>query len=319
MKKITTQILTPISTDIQTAAQLLHNSAIVSFPTETVYGLGADARNSTAVAKIYAAKQRPSFNPLIVHVNNLAHAEKYALFTDRFRRLADIFWPGPISFVLPIAPNSNLSELVTAGLNTIAIRVPNNLTALALLDQFNGPIAAPSANISGKVSSTTAAHVLYEMNGKIDAIIDGGPCNIGLESTIIAEGENITLLRSGGIPLENLEQVLNQKLSLINPTDSPTSPGQLTSHYAPKLPLRNNILSPKPTEAYLGFGTKDGDFNLSPSGDLIEAASNLFSYLRQIDDFAILHKKTAISVAPIPINGLGLAINDRLQRAGAIR
>lgn len=295
------------------AANLLQSGRLVAFPTETVYGLGADARNGAAVAAIYAAKGRPSFNPLIVHVASLEHAQALAHFNDDALNLAQAFWPGPLSLVVPLKEGHGLSSLVTAGLDTVAIRVPAQALARALLEQADCPIAAPSANPSGQISPTTAAHVLAGLSGRIDAVLDGGPCQVGLESTIVGTTP-LQLLRPGGLPREALEAAIGTSLADdLNP-DKPSAPGQLTSHYAPNAAV---LLNQTKGALMLGFGAVDGHLNLSRAGDLQEAAANLFAMLRQIDQRA--DGDTTICVAPIPMTGLGLAINDRLTRAAAPR
>ena len=307
-----TQRLSP--RDIPFAASVLRNGGLVAFPTETVYGLGADARNSTAVAGIFAAKERPQFNPLIVHVADIEAVEKIAVIPPKARAVAAAFWPGPLTLVLPARPDSGLSDLVTAGLDTVAVRIPANPIALQLLKEFGGPIAAPSANPSGKISPTTAGHVLDGLSGKIDAVIDGGHCEVGLESTIIGFNDGPVLLRAGGLPIELLNAVLGSKIAL-NTDDKITAPGQLTSHYAPKAMLRINAEAPEPNEAWLGFGPHNFNapsLNLSQSRDLTEAAANLFAHLHALDKIS-----ARIAVAPIPNTGLGLAINDRLERAAS--
>lgn len=298
--------------DLPKAAKLLQDGRLVAFPTETVYGLGADARNGQAVAAIYAAKGRPSFNPLIVHVATMAQAETLAHFDDDARALAQAFWPGPMSLVLPLRDGHGLSSLVTAGLDTVAIRMPAQALSRDLLALADCPVAAPSANPSGQISPTTAAHVLAGLSGRIDAVLDDGPCEVGVESTIVATNP-VRLLRPGGLPVEALEAAIGQPLSRdLNP-DTPTAPGQLTSHYAPDAPVLLNQTDGSPM---LGFAAINGALNLSPAGDLHEAAANLFAMLREMDEIA---QGDTIHVAPIPMTGLGLAINDRLSRAAAPR
>lgn len=300
------------------AAAILSAGGLVAFPTETVYGLAADARNGQAVARVYAAKGRPSFNPLIVHVADLNAARAYAVFNDLALQIADGFWPGPLSLVLPLAENHGLSDLVTAGLDSVAIRIPQHPVAQALLHSFNGPLAAPSANPSGRISPTNAAHVLSDMSGKVDAVLDGGACNVGLESTILKiDSSGVSLLRAGGVATEEIETVLGQVIAKPNAPKTPQSPGQLQSHYAPKAQVRLNAETLQNDEILLGFGpdSEGAALNLSPTGDLVEAAANLFGYLRALDAM----KKDCIAVSPIPMSGLGLAINDRLQRAAAPR
>ncbi|SDX28441.1 L-threonylcarbamoyladenylate synthase [Litoreibacter albidus] len=311
MVNISTKTLS--AADLAKAAKMLQDGKLVAFPTETVYGLGADARNGTAVAAIYAAKGRPSFNPLIVHVPSLEAAQELADFDDDALALAQAFWPGPVSLVAPLKAGHGLSSLVTAGLDTVAIRVPEHALARDLLTLAGCPVAAPSANLSGQISPTTAAHVLSGLQGRIDGVVDDGPCAVGVESTIVATNP-ARLLRPGGLPVEALEAALGHPLGRDLTPDKPSAPGQLTSHYAPRAQMRLNQTD---GALVLGFGPVDGALNLSRSGDLLEAAANLFSMMRQIDDMA--DGDTLISVAPIPMTGLGLAINDRLSRAAAPR
>ena len=308
-------ILSPDVAGLARAAAVLANGGLVSFPTETVYGLGADARNDQAVAGIYAAKGRPSFNPLIVHLPDQAAAEGLCVFNDDARRLAGAFWPGALTLVLPLRPDAGISKLVTAGLDTLAVRVPDHPVAQGLLRAFGGPVAAPSANPSGRVSPTTAAHVAAGLGNRINALVDGGACGVGLESTIVSCVGRPALLRAGGIPAEALEACLGQPLALPDDPETPVSPGQLASHYAPQGQVRLNVTQPAAGEVYLGFGPGAADLNLSPSGDLTEAAARLFDCLHQLDAMGAQR----IAVAPIPDHGLGRAINDRLRRAAAPR
>ncbi|WP_224824915.1 L-threonylcarbamoyladenylate synthase [Cognatishimia sp. MH4019] len=310
MNPVSTQRLAPTREGITDAAALLQKGALVAFPTETVYGLGADATNGQAVASIFAAKNRPSFNPLIVHVPDLETAETLVEFPQTARDIAQAFWPGPLTLVLPVKPGA-VSDLVTAGLPTLAIRLPAHPLAQELLRQANRPIAAPSANPSGAISPTTADHVIAGLDGQIAAILDGGPCAVGLESTILGFDPAPTLLRPGGLPQEALEAALGAPLLTRQP-DTPNAPGQLASHYAPDATVRLNITETDGT--LLGFGAMQSTLNLSPAGDLTEAAANLFAYLRQLDTGTDI-----IHVAPIPETGLGRAINDRLRRAAAPR
>jgi L-threonylcarbamoyladenylate synthase len=300
--------------DITRAAELLRAGALVAFPTETVYGLGADATNDRAVAGIFAAKGRPSFNPLIVHVPDLKSALKIAVFDDMALTLAEAFWPGALTLVLPQRPDAGIAPLVSAGLPTIALRVPDHPLAQALLRACDTPIAAPSANPSGRISPTTAAHVAAGLSGKIAAILEGGPCPVGLESTIVTTQPHPTLLRPGGLSSDALEGLLGQKLAHRNTKVALNAPGQMASHYAPKASLRLNANRCEKDELLLGFGSVEADLNLSPSGNLIEAAANLFSHLHQLDAM-----NKPIAVSPIPQTGLGRAINDRLRRAAAPR
>jgi L-threonylcarbamoyladenylate synthase len=315
-----TQTLRPTEEGYDLAASLLQGGGLVAFPTETVYGLGADACNGTAVARIYAAKGRPSFNPLIIHVADLKTAQKFATFDDLALSLADKFWPGPLTLVVPVKSGSGLSELVTAGLETVAIRVPAHPVARALLSAFGGAIAAPSANPSGSISPTRATHVREGLNGRIDAILNGGKCDVGVESTIVMPKDGTCyLLRSGGVPEEDISEFIGKPLPSQSDQNSPKSPGQLESHYAPTARLRMNAQTAGDDEHMIGFGAVEGQLNLSPSGDLVEAAANLFAYLHMADEDAGTLGKSKIAVAPIPMQGLGVAINDRLQRASAPR
>ena len=318
----TTEILKPDAQGISRAADLLRAGRLVAMPTETVYGLGADARNGRAVAGIFEAKGRPRFNPLIVHVTGLEAALKLADLPELALRLARAFWPGPLTLVAPVRADAGIADLVTAGLPTIAVRVPAHPLARALLQAFGGPVAAPSANLSGQVSPTTAAHVIEALGGRIAAILDGGACPVGLESTILGfDGDRPVLLRPGGLAVETIEKALDCEVNLDH-GDAITAPGQLASHYAPGAGLRLNAARPTPGEGWLGFGPDPSGIsgprlNLSPNGDLTEAAANLFAHLRLLD--AMLSRGDTIAVAPIPEHGLGRAINDRLMRAGAPR
>lgn len=315
MPKTTTEVLPANAGGIARAAQLLREGGLVAFPTETVYGLGADARNGEAVARIFEAKGRPRFNPLIVHLDDAAQARKIALFNDTAERLARAFWPGPLTLVLPLRPGAGLSALVSAGLETVALRVPEHPLAQALLKEFAGPVAAPSANVSGRISPTRAEHVLEGLGGRLEAVLDGGPCAVGLESTIIGLAPGPVLLRPGGLPVEVIEDCLGMPLGRGEEGAKPSAPGQLASHYAPQAAMRLNAEAAAPGELLLGFGDMACDLNLSPSGDLVEAAANLFHHLRQLDALGA----GKIAVAPIPERGLGRAINDRLRRAAAPR
>lgn len=309
------QIITPDTVGFATAADILRSGGLVAFGTETVYGLGADARNDTAVAGIYAAKGRPSFNPLIVHVGDIAAAEKYCVFNDEARALAAAFWPGAITLVLPLRTGAGISKLVTAGLETLAIRVPDHAVAQNFLENFDGPVAAPSANLSGRISPTNAGHVIAGLDGKIDAVIESGPCGVGVESTIVSCVGAPAILRAGGIPNEAIAACLGRPVALPDDPDTPQSPGQLASHYAPKGQVRLNATHVESDEILLGFGAVDATLNLSPAGDLTEAAAHLFAYLHQLDAM----DAARIAVSPIPDHGLGRAINDRLKRAAAPR
>ncbi len=304
------------SVNIAAAVAALERGELVAFPTETVYGLGADATNDQAVARVYEAKGRPSFNPLISHVSGLAAAEALGIFSAGARELADAFWPGPLTIVVPRTPQCPVSLLASAGLPSIALRVPRHPVALQLLTAFGRPVVAPSANMSGRTSPTTAAHVHAALGGKVAMLLDGGPCAVGLESTVVSflDGEP-AILRPGGVAREEIARSLGSTISETAKAASPHAPGQLESHYAPRARLRLNVTKPALGEAYLGFGTHGGDFNLSPGGNLVEAAANLFRLLHDLD--ALGH--AAIAVAPIPVTGLGEAINDRLSRAAASR
>jgi L-threonylcarbamoyladenylate synthase len=310
-----TEILGTSDQDLIHAADLLKAGELVSFPTETVYGLGADARNGTAVAAVYEAKGRPSFNPLIAHVHSVEAAQDLVQWNDLADRLAEAFWPGPLTLVLPLREGHGVSGLVTAGLSTLAVRVPAHPTALRLLEHVGGPVAAPSANPSGRISPTTAAHVLAGLNGKIAAVVDDGPCAVGVESTILGlAGPEVVLLRPGGLATEEIEAVLGKSLMQRDVADPLTAPGQLLSHYAPQASVRLNASTAREGELLLGFGPMGCDLNLSETADLSEAAANLFDHLHRLDAMG-----RPIAVAPVPDRGLGVAINDRLQRAAAPR
>jgi L-threonylcarbamoyladenylate synthase len=293
----------------------LSDGALAAFPTETVYGLGADATNPHAIAALYAAKGRPRFNPLIAHVRDFADAQTHAHLSATAEALAARFWPGPLTLVAPRRAHSAVCELACAGLATIALRAPAHPVAQALLQAFGAPIAAPSANRSGKLSPTRADHVEADLGDAAALVLDGGACPIGIESTIVAAGEDgaLTLLRAGAISRAEIEAVSG-------PLHAPThegvaAPGMLASHYAPRAALRLNAVAAEPGEAMLGFGAIAGDASLSPRGDVQEAAANLYAALRALDAAGA----AAIAVAPIPEAGLGEAINDRLRRAAAPR
>ena len=308
---------------IEKAGAALREGRLVAFPTETVYGLGADATNERAVASIFEAKGRPTFNPLIVHVASIDAAKALVRFTPEAEKLAQAFWPGGITLVLPRLGNSPLSLLVSAGLDTVAIRVPAHPLAQKLLKAAGCPIAAPSANASGEISPTRAAHVMQSL-GHADAlslVLDGGACPLGLESTVIGFPANgrPTLLRPGAVAREAIEKVLGAKLDeadVASGEEGRSSPGQLASHYAPNAKLRLNVEKPAANELWLGFGPDQPEaaLNLSPTGDLGEAAANLFAMLRELDAQA---EGRGLAVAPVPREGLGEAINDRLTRAAA--
>lgn len=308
---------------IRRAADLLREGRLVAFPTETVYGLGADARNDRAVARIFEAKGRPRFNPLIVHLPDIDAVARVAALGDAAERLAVAFWPGPLTLVLPLREDAGISPLVSAGLSTVAIRVPAHPLAQALLRAFGGPVAAPSANPSGRISPTRAEHVLAGLGGRIAAVLDGGACPVGVESTIVdVTGSGAPrLLRPGGLPLEALEDCLGGPVAPAPPPaeNAPTAPGQLASHYAPRGAVRLNTGAPAEAEVFIGFGPgqEGADFNLSPTGDLVEAAANLFHMLHAAD--ALAGPGGSIAIAPVPDHGLGRAINDRLRRAAAPR
>jgi L-threonylcarbamoyladenylate synthase len=303
------------------AARLIRAGELVAFPTETVYGLGGDATSETAVARIFAAKGRPHFNPLIVHVPGLAEAETLAVFDERARIAARRFWPGPLSLVLMRRADSGLSLLASAGLDSVALRAPAHAVAQAMLRAAGRPIAAPSANRSGRVSPTTAAHVAAELGDGIAMILDGGACPVGIESTVLdLTGPTPALLRPGGVTLEQLTEIFGHIETSPPGENTPRAPGRLPSHYAPGLPLRLDAVSARPGEALLAFGPEPPPgfaemLCLSRSGDLAEAAANLFLMLRQLDR----PEFTGIAVMPIPDEGLGRAINDRLRRAAAPR
>ena len=311
---MTSRILTADTDAIARAAELLRDGELVAFPTETVYGLGADATSAAAVEAIFTAKGRPARNPLIAHVADAEAARREALFDDRAERLAARFWPGPLTLVLPRSAGSSLVPAVSAGLDTVALRVPSHVTALALLQAAGVPVAAPSANPSGYLSPTTAEHVADALGERVALILDGGACPIGLESTVVdLSGPTPRLLRPGAAPRAAIEAEVGP---LAAPTDEAArSPGMLESHYAPHLPLRLNAERPLPGEAFLGFGPGNATsaLNLSPAGDLDEAAANLYAMLHALDRAEF----TGIAVMSIPDDGAGTAINDRLRRGAA--
>jgi L-threonylcarbamoyladenylate synthase len=323
-----TQILPANEASAAAAARCLAAGGLVAFPTETVYGLGADAGNAAAIARLYQAKGRPSFNPLIAHVRDLAAARRIARFDPLAVMLAEAFWPGPLTLVLPRAEGCPVADLATAGLDTVAIRVPAHPVARDILRAFGGAVVAPSANLSGHVSPTTAAHVQADLAGRIDLIVDGGPVEVGVESTIVGCFDAPMLLRPGGVPRGAIERLLGRTLAQppedTDPgTDQPLAPGMLASHYAPRTPVRLNADTVLAGEALLAFGpaaVPGADaatkvLNLSGRGDLDEAAANLFGYLRALDSSGA----RAIAVMPVPHEGLGEAINDRLRRAAVGR
>jgi L-threonylcarbamoyladenylate synthase len=296
---------------ITAAAQLLHAGQIVAIPTETVYGLAADAHNAEAVARIYAAKGRPDFNPLIVHVSDKAAAKMLATFNDVAEQLADAFWPGPLTLVLPLRPDAPIARAVTAGLPTIAIRCPAHPVMQALLAKAGLSLAAPSANRSGSVSPTRAGHVLAGLGGAVPMILDGGPCAAGLESTIVAvRDDGWQILRPGPVTSVEIENIIGSA-PLHSTSGSIEAPGQMASHYAPSKPVRLNVTAAEPGEYLIGYGAVAGNANLSASSDLAEAAANLFDALHNADASTAI----TIAVAPIPHEGIGIAINDRLARA----
>jgi L-threonylcarbamoyladenylate synthase len=318
-----TQILPAGEAAVAAAACSLAEGGLVAFPTETVYGLGADATNPAAIARLYQAKGRPSFNPLIAHVGDLRAGMRIGRFDARAIALANAFWPGPLTLVLPKTNDCPIADLATAGLDTIAIRVPAHPVARAILHAFGGPVVAPSANLSGHLSPTTAAHVQSDLAGRIDLIVDGGAVAVGVESTIVGCFDELVLLRPGGVPRGEIERVLGR--SLLQPDDAdngsgqPLAPGMLASHYAPRTLVRLNAERIEAGEALLAFGpaavpevnAATAVMNLSARGDLAEAAANLFGYLRALD----AKGARAIAVMPVPHHGLGEAINDRLRRA----
>ena len=296
---------------ITAATQLLMAGQIVAIPTETVYGLAADAQNAEAVARIYAAKGRPDFNPLIVHVRDQKAAEKLGVFNATAQALAEAFWPGPLTLVLPLQPDAPIARAVTAGLPTIAIRCPAHPVMQALLLKSGLSLAAPSANPSGSISSTRADHVLKGLGGAVPMVLDGGSCSAGLESTIVAVREDgWQILRPGPVTSEDIENVIGYA-PLAAANGFIEAPGQMASHYAPSKPVRLNVIASEPDVYLIGFGAIAGDDNLSGTGDLAQAAAHLFAALHRADASAAV----AIAVAPIPHEGIGIAINDRLARA----
>jgi len=302
---------------ISQAVEILNSQKVVAMPTETVYGLAGDATSDLAVARIFETKERPEFNPLIIHIWDIAQIELIGTFSPAAQVLAKAFWPGPLTLVIPLHPTSPLSKLAGAGLNTIAVRMPHHPVALELLRLFRNPLAAPSANKSGRISPTESSHVGLSLGSHVP-VLEGGRCIVGLESTIVDVSSEIPyLLRHGAILKDQMEALLDQPImdkTVPEKGGKILSPGQMLSHYAPRLPLRMNVMTPHPTEAFLGFGlTENATLNLSPIGHLTEAAANLFSMLHTLDRPSY----RGIAVAPIPQTGLGLAINDRLKRAAA--
>ena len=323
-----TRILPAGAAATAAASQVLAEGGLVAFPTETVYGLGADAANAAAIAHLYQAKGRPAFNPLIAHVGDLDAARKIARFDAVALRLAETFWPGPLTLVLPKAQNCPVAELATAGLDTVAIRVPAHAVARDILRAFGGAVVAPSANLSGHVSPTTAAHVRGDLEGRIDLIVDDGAVEVGVESTIIGCFDRPMLLRPGGVPRAAIERVIGRALArppqvAESETDQPLAPGMLASHYAPRARVRLDAEQVEAGEALLAFGPDKISgvdsavtvLNLSVSGDLDEAAANLFGHLRALDASGA----GTIAVMPVPNEGLGEAVNDRLRRAAVGR
>lgn len=320
-----TRILEADPDGLDQAARILAGGGLVAFPTETVYGLGADGRDAGAVAALYAAKGRPRFNPLIAHLPGLGQARRQGVFDRDALALAAAFWPGPLTLVVPTAPACEVCDLARSGLGSVALRVPAHPLARALLEAAGFPVVAPSANRSGRISPTDCAHVLSDLEGRIDAVVAGGACAVGLESTIVAcLGAGPRLLRPGGVPREAVERVLGRRLvDLAEDPARPLAPGALASHYAPGAAVRLDASAVAPGEAVLLFGAaaprglEDARLalNLSPAGDLAEAAATLFAWLRRLDATGA----ATIAVAPIPDHGLGEAINDRLRRAAAQR
>lgn len=322
MQTLATKIHADDAAGIAMAAAIIQADGIVAFPTETVYGLGANARSPQAVAKIYEAKGRPTFNPLIAHVTGLEEALHYGDFSKQARRIAEQFWPGPLTLIVPA--REGICELARAGLASVGLRVPASDTARALIKACGCPLAAPSANRSGHVSPVTAAHVLADLNGRIDMVLEGGASTVGVESTILSLLESTPrLLRAGGTTREALEAELGMRIAAgLHEGASIIAPGQLTSHYAPQASIRLDATVLEPAEWGLDFAGQLANsakashriLDLSPQGDLREAAANLFSHMRALDE-----AKRQIAVAPIPEHGLGAAINDRLRRAAASR
>ena len=323
-----TSVLRASEAAVGSAAHCLREGGLVAFPTETVYGLGADATNAAAIARLYQAKGRPAFNPLIAHVGDLAAAREIGRFDAAALRLAEAFWPGPLTLVLPKTEHCAVADLATAGLETVAIRIPAHPVARDLLRVFGRPVVAPSANLSGHVSPTTAAHVQSDLEGRIDLIVDGGAVAVGVESTIVGIFDEPMLLRPGGLPRADIERVLGRALKqpaadAESDSAQPLAPGMLASHYAPRTRVRLGAIQIEPGEALLAFGSDAVSgidaaaavMNLSARGDLAEAAANLFGYLRTLDTKGAHN----IAVMPIPNDGLGEAINDRLRRAAVGR
>lgn len=318
------KIMPPTEENLRAACHLLQSGELLGLPTETVYGLAANARDERAVAKIYEAKGRPSFNPLIIHIRDAVQAAEYTVWHPLAQRLAEAFWPGPLTLVLKRRPESPLSLLAMAGLDSVAVRAPAHPVAREVLRQSGLPLAAPSANRSGRISPTRAHHVAEELEGRLEMVLDGGACTVGIESTIVdvQNPETPLILRPGSITPAMLEAVIGQPLELSGKKASAiTAPGQMESHYAPHLPVRLQVTHPLPDEILLAFGSPPADrhpaamLQLSETGDLLEAAANLFHHLRAADRPGY----RGIAVMPIPEEGLGIAINDRLRRAAAPR
>jgi L-threonylcarbamoyladenylate synthase len=316
-----TRLCAPDPASIARAGRIIANGGLVAFPTETVYGLGADATSTAAVQRLYATKGRPSFNPLIAHVADLDAAQQEGVFDAAARQLADRFWPGPLTLVVPAAATTRICALARAGLASVALRVPSHPMALSLINASGRPIAAPSANPSGRLSATSAAHVAADFGDEIDLVLDGGPATIGIESSIVAcLFGDVRLLRPGGLTRAAIEAALGRPLGGAAPTGSYLAPGMLDSHYAPRARLRLEATGAGPGESVLDFGgqlpfSHGPRLDLSSCGDSVEAATNLFAYLRALDQGGA----SVIAVAPIPARGLGEAINDRLRRAAAPR
>ena len=308
-----TKIFNTSRHDLSKASELIKSGGTLAFPTETVYGLGADATNKLAVAKIFQAKGRPSFNPLIIHCFSIEQIQTFAMWSSEAQTVADKFWPGPLTMVLPLLPNHKISSLALAGLQTVAVRMPDHSVAQSILQLANTPIAAPSANPSGAVSATKAEHVISRLNGKIEGIISGYSSKIGLESTIISFLPEPSILRFGAIDETEISELLGLDLKKKREDEKISAPGQLSSHYAPKGSIRLNSKVFKKNEVSLGFGEILCDLNLSREANLAEAAANLFDYLHRLDEMGA----EKIAVSPIPEEGIGIAINDRLRRAAA--
>ena len=305
------RILSLTDENIALASRVLHSGGVIGMPTETVYGLAADASNDQAVARIYAAKGRPSFNPLIAHVSDIEMALREGVFRPEALKLVEEHWPSPLTLVVDVAKTGTVCDLARAGLDSVALRLPCHAIPINLIKAFGGPLVAPSANPSGRISPTTVAHVMADIGDELDLIFNGGTCAAGIESTIIdARGERPALLRPGSFNLDWIEEIWPGLVRRESDPDAPQSPGQLLRHYAPRAGLRLNADGPEADEAFLGFGPGPATLNLSPRGDLEQAAANLFAMLRQLDQ-----DYDRIAVAPIPQDGLGEAINDRLTRA----